>query len=430
MRPSPTQVRRARATAHRCCRPTSTSRRRPPDRPRAAAAAGAAAPATVAPAPSRQRRVDAAARRARTSKDAAWLLVGGALTFVTAGAVLAYSANSSEQDLRDLYVGARRQAADVRRRDRRSATTISSTRASRYEHLSWAAFGARRLAARSAATVLVPAQRCAGDRDADRDADRDGARVAAHPYSRSEQQVGVAELGRRRIAAIRRTAAAPARTATQRAMSLSLAVRPCFFITRSNVASNAAQSAGRFSRSNAIAPSRMPIELGRQLRAQRRRQRQVRPVLDAEVRERGEVEVDAVPGQDLVGDRARPSRRRRARRPARRRAARAPSSTAFPSSRRRPCCAICCAAFAMPKSTTFTPPCLRHEHVRALHVAMDDVERRAVGGERRVRGVEAVADPAQDAERRRRPARGAAPRAPTASRRSRSTPSTYSMTMT
>lgn len=54
----------------------------------------AAAPlpaAPEAPAPSR-------------NKDAAWLFVGGALTFVTAGAVLAYSTSSAEQDLRDLYI--------------------------------------------------------------------------------------------------------------------------------------------------------------------------------------------------------------------------------------------------------------------------------------------------------------------------------------
>ena len=40
----------------------------------------------------------------KTSKDAAWLLVGGSLAFVTTGAVLAYSADSSEKDLEDLYL--------------------------------------------------------------------------------------------------------------------------------------------------------------------------------------------------------------------------------------------------------------------------------------------------------------------------------------
>lgn len=38
------------------------------------------------------------------NKDIAWLFVGGALTFVTTGAVLAYSTSSAEADLRDLYL--------------------------------------------------------------------------------------------------------------------------------------------------------------------------------------------------------------------------------------------------------------------------------------------------------------------------------------
>jgi hypothetical protein len=37
-------------------------------------------------------------------EDAAWLLVGGALTFVTTGIVLAYAVESTEADLDDLYV--------------------------------------------------------------------------------------------------------------------------------------------------------------------------------------------------------------------------------------------------------------------------------------------------------------------------------------
>jgi hypothetical protein len=38
------------------------------------------------------------------NQDRAWLFVGGSLAFVTAGAVLAYSTKSSEQDIKDLYV--------------------------------------------------------------------------------------------------------------------------------------------------------------------------------------------------------------------------------------------------------------------------------------------------------------------------------------
>ena len=62
-----------------------------------------AAPADPDPAPAA---TEPAAPREQPSKDKdrAWLFVGGALTFVTAGAVLAYSTASAEQDIKDLYV--------------------------------------------------------------------------------------------------------------------------------------------------------------------------------------------------------------------------------------------------------------------------------------------------------------------------------------
>jgi hypothetical protein len=73
-------------------------------------------------------------------KDAAWLLVGGALTFVTTGIVLAYSANSSEQDLRDLYVS---NDGDPPRFDANTQKRYDDlvSEGERFEHLSWAAFG-------------------------------------------------------------------------------------------------------------------------------------------------------------------------------------------------------------------------------------------------------------------------------------------------
>ena len=111
------------------------------------------------------------------------------------------------------------------------------------------------------------------------------------------------------------------------------------------------------SRSNAIAPSRIASSSGGSCGRSDDRQRQVRPVLDAEVRERREIEVDAVAGQDLEADRGDRVDVGAHVDLSRRRAARAPSSTACPWSRRRPSCATAVAAFAMPKSTTFTPPC-------------------------------------------------------------------------
>lgn len=73
-------------------------------------------------------------------KDAAWLLVGGALTFVTAGVVLAYSANSSEQDLRDLYVSNNGKPPTFDDNTQNRYDDLVSE-GERFEHLSWAAFG-------------------------------------------------------------------------------------------------------------------------------------------------------------------------------------------------------------------------------------------------------------------------------------------------
>jgi hypothetical protein len=71
--------------------------------------------------------------------DAAWLMVGGGLAFVTLGAVLAYSASSSEQDLRDLYVGLDGKPPTY---DATVAKRYQSLvdEGDRYEHLSWGSF--------------------------------------------------------------------------------------------------------------------------------------------------------------------------------------------------------------------------------------------------------------------------------------------------
>jgi hypothetical protein len=71
--------------------------------------------------------------------DAAWLMVGGSLAFVTVGAVLAYSASSSEQDLKDLYVGLDGKPPTY---DATVAKRYQSLvdEGQRYEHLSWGSF--------------------------------------------------------------------------------------------------------------------------------------------------------------------------------------------------------------------------------------------------------------------------------------------------
>jgi hypothetical protein len=72
--------------------------------------------------------------------DAPWLMVGGALAFVTVGAVLAYSASSSEQDIRDLYVGF---DGNPPQYDDKIAQRYHDLvdEGHRYQYLSWGAFG-------------------------------------------------------------------------------------------------------------------------------------------------------------------------------------------------------------------------------------------------------------------------------------------------
>lgn len=98
----------------------------------------------------------------RQHHDAAWLMVGGAVAFVTLGAVLAYAASSSEADITDLYVGV------TGTRPTYDPTTAKLYQdlideGHHYEYLSWAAFG---VATGCAATATVLFLR--GDHQADR----------------------------------------------------------------------------------------------------------------------------------------------------------------------------------------------------------------------------------------------------------------------
>jgi tetratricopeptide (TPR) repeat protein len=74
------------------------------------------------------------------SRDLPWLMVGGALAFATAGAVLAYSASSSEQDIKDLYVGldGKTPVFDTKTQQRYQELLDEGHR---YQYLSWGAFG-------------------------------------------------------------------------------------------------------------------------------------------------------------------------------------------------------------------------------------------------------------------------------------------------
>ena len=74
------------------------------------------------------------------NKDKAWLFVGGALAFVTAGAVLAYSTASAEQDLKDLYISNNGMPPRFDDKTRERYDDIQAE-GRRYEILSWTSFG-------------------------------------------------------------------------------------------------------------------------------------------------------------------------------------------------------------------------------------------------------------------------------------------------
>lgn len=103
-------------------------------------AVGSAGSATPAPAPEPPTPPPPPPIPRRHGNDAAWLAVGGSLAFVTVGAVLAYAASSSEQDLRDLYVGLGNTPPTY---DAKTAKRYQDLldEGHRYQHLSWGSFG-------------------------------------------------------------------------------------------------------------------------------------------------------------------------------------------------------------------------------------------------------------------------------------------------
>lgn len=84
----------------------------------------------------------------------AWLMTGGAVALVTLGSVLAYAANSSESDVRDLYVGFAGQPATFDAQTRKRYDEIIG-HGRRYQRLSWASFGLAGAAAAGAVVLFV-----------------------------------------------------------------------------------------------------------------------------------------------------------------------------------------------------------------------------------------------------------------------------------
>ena len=74
------------------------------------------------------------------SNKAAWVLTATSIAFVTVGAVLAYSASSSENDINDLYVGIGGQPPRWDARTQQQYEDLVDE-GNRYEKLSWVSFG-------------------------------------------------------------------------------------------------------------------------------------------------------------------------------------------------------------------------------------------------------------------------------------------------
>jgi len=87
-------------------------------------------------------------------QKAAWLLTGGAVALATLGGVLAYAATSSENDVRDLYVGFAGQPPTFDAQTKKRYDDLVD-QGRRYQHLSWASFGLGGAAAAGAAVLFV-----------------------------------------------------------------------------------------------------------------------------------------------------------------------------------------------------------------------------------------------------------------------------------
>jgi hypothetical protein len=99
-----------------------------------------AAPAAATPAEAPAEAPAAPLAQPSKDKDRAWLFVGGSLAFATAGAVLAYSTQSAEQDIKDLYVSNNGNPPefDAKTKERYDELVDEGNR---YKYLAWTSFG-------------------------------------------------------------------------------------------------------------------------------------------------------------------------------------------------------------------------------------------------------------------------------------------------
>jgi hypothetical protein len=84
----------------------------------------------------------------------AWIMTGGAVALAALGGVLTYAASSSENDVRDLYVGFAGQPATFDAETRSKYDDLVG-QGHRYQHLSWAALGLAGAAAAGAAVLFI-----------------------------------------------------------------------------------------------------------------------------------------------------------------------------------------------------------------------------------------------------------------------------------
>ncbi len=101
------------------------------------AGSGSAAIPDPVPVGSGSASADAAPLRAKDQGP--WLLVGGSIAMLTVGVVLAYSANASENDISDLYVGLEGNPPVFDSRTKQRYDDLLAE-GERYERLSWASF--------------------------------------------------------------------------------------------------------------------------------------------------------------------------------------------------------------------------------------------------------------------------------------------------
>jgi hypothetical protein len=88
----------------------------------------------------------------------AWVLTGGAIALTALGSILAFAASSSENDVRDLYVGFAGQPATFDAETRKRYDNLLD-QGHRFQHLSWASFGLAGAAATGAVILFVLGRR-------------------------------------------------------------------------------------------------------------------------------------------------------------------------------------------------------------------------------------------------------------------------------